>query len=47
MRLIMTIANGRAQVTIRGDVERSTGFFARADAVYDRRIKEEFAKQTN
>lgn len=43
----MTIASGRAQVTIPGDVERSAGYFARADAVYDRRIKEEVAKLTN
>jgi hypothetical protein len=46
-RLIMTIASDRAQVTIPGDVERSAGYFAGADAVYDRRNKEEVAKLTN
>lgn len=39
-RFMMTIASDRAQVTIPGDVERSADYFARADVVYDRRIKE-------
>lgn len=43
----MTIASGLGQVTIPGVMESSISYFAKADAVYGRRIEEEVAKLKN